>query len=148
MEFDVESVKEYKNIASIILIIGAIALLLWLAFPVVSPKSLTMLFEGNAKIEAGESATLIVELRNVYENDASNVQVTLTPESDAITIEGGQTHTESIIGRGSYRKLSFTVSTQEGVTEGSYKITGTASFGSGLQPEPSVSVVYLEVVSR
>ena len=132
--------KKWKPIAIVIVGIMVVAALAYLALGVVNLDPVTMSFEEKT-VAAGKSTTLKVSVTNTGEIDAKNVNITIEPESDVITVADSE-RVEATIGSKSRRLFEFTVTVAESATPGTYKIMAKAT---NLGEKVEMASTYLEV---
>ncbi|GEM_PF-6689054 len=132
--------KKWKQI-----VIGVVAILLlififWFAISLSSPKELTIRFTDD-KIRVGTSTTLIIEFRNLGNEDLRNVYFRIEPENQGIVLANNE-HVETVIGAGAYRKIEIPVSVVGNLTEGTYRISVVVEAGE----KEITQNAYLEIV--
>jgi hypothetical protein len=144
MDLDMESLGSGENKKR--LMIGgallAVIIIILLAATQLTPRTMTASF-SQAPIRPGTDTTLTVSLQNLEKYDAENVVVSVIPESNKISVLP-PTKTETIIGAGARRDLSFKVLAQTDATPGSYRIEISTEIGE----KPVSTNVYLEVKTQ
>jgi hypothetical protein len=141
MDLDVESLGSGENRKR--LLIGgallAVIVIILLAATQLTPRTMTASF-SQAPIQPGKGTTLTVALQNLEKTDAENVVISVIPESNKIVVMP-PTKTETIIGAGARRDLSFDIFAQTDATPGSYRIEVSTEIGG----KPVSTNVYLEI---
>jgi len=143
MDLDVESLGSGENQKK--LMIGgallAVVIIVLLAATQLTPRAINASFTQNPVMLTQKPDTnLIVSLQNLEKTDIYNVNVTVKPESNKVTVTPSST-IETIMGAGARRDLTFSVLAQSDATPGSYLIRITA----GMNEKTVETDVYLEV---
>ena len=95
---------------------------------------------SDGKITPGSTTELIIVFRNTGNTDLRHVEFKITSETPKIMINTTD-HVEEVIGAGSYRKMEIPIKVEEGLTQGTYRITVDVRSGE----KEYVSNVHLEI---